>query len=114
MNTSRLILILGCIAALLIGCAGSQPLKLGNCQLTITVESEDEDFDGSANIYIDGHFIGTTDGQTRQLRVNLRKGEYTIWVIADGYEPWKSKILLLGEGYKQNALASLKIKQEEE
>jgi hypothetical protein len=114
MMTNRMILILGFIVALLTGCSSSQPLKLGSCPLTITVESEDEDFDGSADVYIDGHFIGTTDDQTRQLRVSLKKGEYAIWVIAEGYQPWKSKILLLGEGYKQSALATLKLTTEEE
>ena len=102
------------IILLFIGCSASQPLKLGNCPLTVTVQSDEAGFDGSANVYIDGHFIGTTDNQSRQLRVNLKQGEYDIWVIAEGFEPWKSTILLLGEGYKQSALANLKRPTEQE
>lgn len=99
-------------AILTLTCAGSSgSLKLGECPLTVTVKAEDADFDGFANVFIDSKFIGTTDSQRGQLRVNLRKGEYTVIVIAEGYQPWKGKILLLGNGYKQNALARLKKKE---
>ena len=90
-------------------CGGSSTsVKLGECPLTITVKADDADFDGFANVYIDSKFIGTTDSQSQTLRINLKKGEYTIIVIAEGYTPWKNKITLLGEGYKQSALARLK------
>ena len=41
------------------------------------------------------------------LKISLLKGEYVVWVTAEGFEPWKGKILLLGEGYKQNVMARL-------
>ena len=102
------------VLGLLMGCGSGQALKLGDCPLTVMVKADDDDFDGYANVYIDGKFIGTTDDKTRQLRVSLKPGEYTIIVLAEGYEPWKSKILLLGKGYRQSALASLKKKGEQE
>ena len=97
------------IAFSLLSCSGTAPpLKLGKCPLTITVNAEGDDFDGYANVYINGKFIGTTDSKSRQLRISLERGEYIIWVTAEGYEPWESTILMLGEGYKQSVLASLK------
>ena len=90
-------------------CGGSsQSVKLGECPLTVTVKADGDDFDGYANVYIDGKFIGTTDARSQTLRVNLKKGEYTIIVVAEGYKPWKSTILLLGGEFKQSALARLK------
>ncbi len=96
------------ILAVTITCGGGNKLKLGNCPLTVTVMSEDENFDGFANIYIDGKFIGTTDAQTKALRVNLKKGEYILIVTAEGHNPWKTRVMLLGDNYKQNVLARLK------
>ena len=91
-------------------CGGSSPsVRLGECPLTISVKAEDNDFDGYANIFIDGKFIGTTDPESMTLRINLKKGEYTIIVVAEGFKPWKTKVLLLGESYQQNVLARLKI-----
>ncbi|RKY75872.1 hypothetical protein DRQ12_11110 [candidate division KSB1 bacterium] len=94
---------------ILLSCSGTTPsLKLGECPLTIIVKAEDSDFDGYANVYINGKFIGTTDSRSRQLKIPLEPGEYTIQVTAEGYEPWKGTILVLGKGYKQNILANLK------
>ena len=94
-------------------CGGSsQTVKLGDCPLTVTVTAEGDGFDGYADVYIDGKFIGTTDSQSRTLRIDLKKGEYTVIVAAEGFKPWKSKILMLGAGYKQSALARLKKVQE--
>jgi len=87
---------------------GAKSLKLGECPLTITVKAEGKDFDGYANVYINEKYIGTTDSKTKVLKISLGKGEYNVWVTADGYETWQGKILLLGEGYKQNVLARLK------
>ena len=90
-------------------CGGSShSVRLGECPLTVTVKAEDNGFDGYANIFIDGKFIGTTDPESMTLRINLKKGEYTIIVVAEGFKPWKSKVLLLGESYQQNVLARLK------
>lgn len=90
-------------------CAGnSNALKLGNSPLTVSVMSDDKAFDGFANIYLNGQFIGTTDNRSNSLKINLKKGEYSIVVTAEGYQPWKTKVILLGEGYKQNVLARLK------
>lgn len=95
----------------LFNCFGSKELvQLGGCPLTISVQSDDENFDGFANIYINRKFIGTTDQNTRSLRVSLKKGEYQIIVMAEGHEPWNSTVLLLGDRYKQNVLAKLKLK----
>jgi len=108
---SRIYIPLGFLFFLFLSCFGSKEvLKLGNCPLTIRVESDEEDFDGFANVYVNRKFIGTTDSQTRSLRVSLKKGEYAIIVMADGYEPWTSKILLLGENYKQQVLAKIRPK----
>lgn len=96
------------ILVLLLHCGGGNKLKLGNCPLTVTVMSDDEQFDGFANIYIDGKFIGTTDAQTKALRVNLKKGEYVLIVTAEGHNPWRTRVMLLGDNYKQNVLARLK------
>jgi len=104
-----LILVIICLGLLSLKCGGSsQSVKLGECPLTINVVAEGDGFDGFANVYIDGKFIGATDSRSQMLRVNLRKGEYTIIVVADGFKPWKGKILLLGKDYKQSALARLK------
>lgn len=93
----------------LLSCFGTAPsLKLGECPLTIIVKAEDSDFDGYANVYINGKFIGATDSRNRQLKIPLERGEYSIRVTAEGYEPWEGTILILGKGYKQNVLASLK------
>lgn len=89
-------------------CGGKATVKLGECPLTVTVKADDVEFDGFANVFIDGKFIGSTDPRTKTLRINLKKGEYTLVVVAEGYKPWRSKILLLGDGYKQTALARLK------
>lgn len=90
-------------------CGGSSPsVKLGECPLTITVKADDNGFDGYANVFIDGKFIGTTDPESMTLRITLKKGEYTIIVVAEGFKPWKTKVLLLGESYQQNVLARLK------
>lgn len=108
MKTSSILLIIS-LALTYFTCGGSsQSIKLGECPLTITVKAEGDDFDGFANVYIDGKFIGTTDSRSQTLRVNLKKGEYTVIVAAEGYKPWKSTILLLGKDYKQSALARLK------
>ena len=88
--------------------AGSE----GTGKALVTVTAEGDGFDGYADVYIDGKFIGTTDNQSRTLRIDLKKGEYTIIVAAEGFKPWKSKILMLGTGYKQSALARLKKVQE--
>ena len=97
-----------------LACGGSaSSLKLGNCPLTVTVKADGTDFDGFANVYIGGKLIGTTDANTKQLRVNLKKGEYTVIVVAEGYKPWRGKVLLLGDGYKQNVLARLRLGTEE-
>ncbi len=99
------------ISFLIINCFGSKPMvQLGDCPLTITVQSEDEEFDGFANVYINRKFIGTTDKNTQSLRVSLKKSEYQIIVMAEGHEPWSSNVLLLGDKYKQNVLAKLKLK----
>lgn len=93
---------------LLWGCGGgAQLLKLGDSPLTIQVTSPDAAFDGSANVYINGQFIGATDSQTATLKISLKKGSYLIVVAAEGYTPWRSRITLLGTGYKQTALARL-------
>ncbi len=111
---SRHYILFSLLILLSLSCFGNKDvLQLGNCPLTIRVESNEEDFDGFANVYIDRKFIGTTDNQTQSLRVSLKKGEYTIIVMADGYEPWTSKILLLGENYKQQVLAKIKPKLSE-
>lgn|GEM_PF-1262861 len=90
------------------GCGGgSQLLKLGDSPLTIQVTSPDTQFDGSANVYINGQFIGTTDSQSAAMKISLKKGSYLIVVAAEGYTPWRSRITLLGTGYKQNVLARL-------
>lgn len=102
------------ISSLLNSCAGnSKALKLGNSPLTITVISDDKTFDGFANIYLNGQFIGTTDNKSQSLKISLKKGEYTVIVIAEGYQPSKSKVILLGDGYKQNVLARLKKSEQE-
>lgn len=105
----RTIMIIICTIELgFLMCSGSNPfVKLGNCPLTVNLKAEGEDFNGYANVYINRKFIGTTDRQTQLLRISLKPGEYTIWVIAEGYEPWRCNILLLGKGYKQNVLADL-------
>lgn len=111
---SRFYILFILLILLSLSCFGSKEvLKLGNCPLTIRVESSEEDFDGFANVYINRKFIGTTDSQTRSLRVSLKKGEYTIIVMADGYQPWTSNVLLLGENYKQQVLAKIKPKLDE-
>ena len=97
----------GLICLALIGCGGSAKLRLGECPLTVTVKAEDDRFDGYANIYIDGNFIGTTDARSKTLKINLKKGGYTLVVRADGYRTWENEILLLGKGYKQTVLARL-------
>ncbi len=99
----------GTLIFFLSGCAGSaSKIKLGNSQLTITVQAEADDFDGFADVYINGQFIGTTDPATRALRVNLKKGEYTLIVAAPGHSPWRQRVRLLGPDFKQNVLARLK------
>ena len=96
------------LSVTLLSCFGSKKsLKLGNCPLTVTVKAEGENFDGYANVYINEKFVGTTDSKTQVLKISLERGEYILWVTAEGYEPWKGKILLLGDGYKQNVLARL-------
>jgi hypothetical protein len=99
-----------CTAALLLSaCFGSNAaLKLGDSPLTVTVKADDETFDGYANVYINGNFVGTTDRKKGSLGIRLESGEYTLMVTADGYEPWKSSIFLLGKGYEQRALARLR------
>ena len=87
---------------------GKRMIKLGDCPLSITVMAEEKDFDGFADVYLNERFIGTTDNRTGVLKVNLEKGEYIIWVKAEGYDKWEGKILLLGKGQKQNVLARLK------
>ena len=110
-----IIIILCVIGFIVLSCSGSsKSLKLGNCPLTVIVKAEGTAFDGYANIYINKKLIGTTDNTNGQLKISLKKGEYTIWVLAEGYEPWKRMITLLGNGYKQNVLASLKIKKSAE
>lgn len=102
------------LSLLLFNCFGSKPMvQLGDCPLTITVQSDDKNFDGFANVYINRKFIGTTDQNTRALRVSLKKGEYQIIVMAEGHEAWSSTVLLLGDRYKQNVLAKLKLKETE-
>ncbi|MCK5146301.1 PEGA domain-containing protein [bacterium] len=105
-----IIILIQCIA-----CGGGKNLlKLGASPLTIQVTSPDPAFDGNANIYINTQFIGTTDSQTGTLKINLKKGEYIIVVAADGYKPWRKKITLLGNEYKQTALARLTLVLPEE
>lgn len=106
--TSMIFLI---VIPIMMNCGGSSSsVKLGDCPLTISVKAEGTEFDGYANVYIDGKFIGTTDSESKTLRINLKKGEYTIIVVAEGYRPWKNKVLLLGRDYQQNMLARLKKK----
>jgi hypothetical protein len=98
------ILLIGLVS----GCGGPKPaVKLGECPLTVTVKSDAEGFDGFANVYINGKFIGTTDSASKQLKISLEKGEHTIVVSADGYESWEKQVLLLGKGYRQSVLARL-------
>ena len=94
------------------GCAGSRGLALGDAPLTVTVQADSEDFDGRANVYINNHFIGTTDPRRQNLQINLKKGEYTIHVTAPGYSPWVKTITLLGNDYSQTVLARLDKKEQ--
>lgn len=98
------------IPILLVGLAcggGAKVLKLGDAPLTIQVDSADPGFDGLANVYINGQFIGTTDATSKSLKISLNKGSYLIVVAAEGYTPWRTRMTLLGAGYKQTALARL-------
>jgi hypothetical protein len=105
LGTTMILLLLAAMA-----CGGGPKLlKLGDSPLTIQVTSPDAAFDGFANVYINGQFIGTTDRQSQTLKINLEKGQYVIIVAADGYTPWRSRITLLGADYKQNVLAKLTI-----
>jgi len=92
---------------ILISCGKKEILKLGDAPLTITVQAVDKNFDGYASVYINGKYIGTTDNNRKSLKVELEKGEYTIIVTAPGYKPWRNRITLLGNKYKQNAFARL-------
>ena len=96
------------VIILLVGCGASGKLKLGECQLTITVKAEGDDFDGNANIYINSQFIGTTDARSSSLKLSLESGEYDVIVTYPQYEPWSSRITLLGGTLKQTVLARLK------
>jgi hypothetical protein len=93
----------------LLSCGGaSTAIQLGDCPLTVVVRAEGDEFDGYANIYLDGYYLGTTDAKKRSLSINLQSGEYDLLVTADGYESWESSILMLGKEFKQNALATLR------
>ena len=108
-NSYHTLYIAGLSVLLISGCGGrASRIRLGNCQLTITVHSEADDFEGFADVYINGQFVGTTDPSTRMLRVNLRKGEYTLIVAAPGHVPWRQRVSLLGADFKQSVLARLK------
>ena len=94
---------------LMIACGGpATVLKLGDCPLTINVKADGEDFDGYANVYINGKLIGTTAPDTKQLKISLKPGEYVLWVTSSGFLPWKGKVLLLGKQYEQTVLARLR------
>ena len=102
------LLFLICCASLILACGGSsQTVKLGESPLTIFVQANSDDFSGFADIYINSKLIGTTDSRSKQLKINLKKGEYKITVTAEGYQPWHGEILLLGQGYRQSVLAQL-------
>ena len=111
-HLSALLLISLCAGLLFMsisGCSSNAArIRLGDCQLTITVQADAEDFDGFADVYINGQFVGATDPSTRMLRVNLKRGEYTLIVAAPGYVPWRQRVSLLGAGFNQNVLARLK------
>jgi hypothetical protein len=94
---------------IIISACSSSALKLVESQLTISVNAEGDDFDGFANIYIDGKFIGTTDSRSQTLKVSLKKGEYTVIVATEGYKPWCSKIMLLGKEFRKRSGSPEKI-----
>jgi hypothetical protein len=57
------------------GFGGKNALILGECPLTVAVVAEDDGFDGLADVYINGHFIGTTDKKKSIMKIKLESGE---------------------------------------
>lgn len=105
----RIVISLFVSLLLFMACGGpAAALQLGNCPLTINVKADGENFDGYANVYINGKLIGSTDPKTSQLKISLKPGEYVLWVTSSGYLPWKGKVMLLGKNYEQTILARLK------
>ena len=42
------------------------------------------------------------------LSINLRKGEYGILIILEGYATWQEKLLIVGNGYSQSISPNMK------
>ena len=103
---------IACVAVLTqVSCLGfgaKNTIMLGECPLIVSVMAEDGGFDGVADVYINGHLIGTTDKAKGNLKIKLPRGEYDLMVTAEGYEPWEGTVLMVGKGYAQTVLARLK------
>ena len=85
----------------------SKTVKPGENRLTIDLKSKSKDLNSQANVYLNKKFVGMTD-KNGDLKINLRKGEYSVRITLDGYENWNENILMVGAGYKQNISPDLK------
>jgi hypothetical protein len=82
-------------------------IQPGENRLTIKLKSGEEMLEAQAKVYLNEKFIGMT-GTKGDLEIKLKKGEYAIRIVLEGYIPWEETILMVGQGYSQTVYPLMK------
>ena len=95
------------VIALFIGLCSPALIQPGDNRLTINLKSGEKMLDAQAKIYLNEKFIGMT-GTKGDFEIKLKKGEYAIRIVLEGYIPWEETILMVGQGYAQTVYPLMK------
>jgi PEGA domain len=93
----KTILAMALLSTLLAGCDTGPVISksyLGNLEINV-VDPNGGSTVTTAEIYLDGRFIGNPTGHMPIL--NIKSGERVIRVTAPGYKPYEKTVIILGE-----------------
>lgn len=82
----------------------TSPLREGDHAISLRIRTEErlaDDDSGSADIFIDEVFVGSTraSGTAHNERIYmLASGRHTVKVTMKGYEPWEKTFLVVKKG----------------
>ncbi len=88
------------LCLVIITSCNSKTIKIGENRFSIDLKSRGKPLNAQGKVYINNKFIGMTN-EDGDLSINLRKGEYSILIVLDGYSAWQEKLLIVGNGYSQ-------------
>ncbi|MCH8127776.1 hypothetical protein IIC38_17760 [candidate division KSB1 bacterium] len=95
------------LCLILISSCNSKTIRIGENRFSIDLKYNGKPLNAQGRIYINNKFIGMTN-EDGDLSINLRKGEYGILIILEGYATWQEKLLIVGNGYSQSISPNMK------